>query len=150
MLCAAAVVPPLAVAVALYTQKVLDMQPCPWCVLQRALFLAVAIGALPGLLVGTRLASWVSGLLITLLALCGMAAALWQHFVAAASASCAMTLADRVVRGAHLDELWPDAFSATASCADAAVNLFGVPYEFYSLLLFTGLAALGLWIMRRR
>jgi disulfide bond formation protein DsbB len=53
-----------------------------------------------------------------------------------------MTLADRIVRGAGLDELWPEAFSATASCADAAVNLFGVPYEFYSLALF-GLLAIG-------
>jgi disulfide bond formation protein DsbB len=150
LLCAVAVVvPPLAVAAALYTQKVLDMQPCPWCVLQRAIFLAIAIVALPGLLAGTRLASWLSGALVTLLALSGMAAALWQHFVAAASASCAMTLADRVVRGLGLDELWAEGFSATASCADAATTLFGVPYEFYSLALFTGLAVLGLWIVRR-
>ncbi len=150
LLCAAAVgVPLLAVAAALYTQKVLDMQPCPWCVLQRAIFLAITIAALPGLLVGTRLASWLSGVLITLLALCGMGAALWQHFVAAASASCATTLADRVMRGAGLDELWPEGFSATASCAEAATKLFGVPYEFYSLALFTGLAALGAWVLRR-
>jgi disulfide bond formation protein DsbB len=150
LLCAVAVVlPPLAVAAALYTQRVLDMQPCPWCVLQRALFLAIAVAALPGLLAGTRLASWLSGALVTLLALCGMAAALWQHFVAAASASCAMTLADRVVRGLGLDELWPEGFSATASCADAATKLLGVPYEFYSLALFTGLTVLGVWILRR-
>jgi protein dithiol:quinone oxidoreductase len=151
LLCAVAVVvPPLAVAAALYTQHVLDMQPCPWCVLQRAIFLAIAIAALPGLLLSTRLAAKLSGTLITLLALCGVAAALWQHFVAAASTSCAMTLADRVVRGARLDELWPDAFSATASCAEAAAKLLGVPYEFYSLAIFLGLAALGAWILRRR
>ena len=49
-LCAAAVVLPLAgVAVALLTQHALDMQPCPWCVLQRVIFLAIAL-ALPRLM----------------------------------------------------------------------------------------------------
>ena len=149
LLCgAAALASVAAVGAAVFTQLRLDMQPCPWCVLQRLVFLAIALAALPGVLIGTRIASWASGLLIFLLALCGMAAALWQHFVAAASQSCAMTLADRVVRGAGLDELWPTVFSATASCSDKP-RLLGLPYEFYSLALFIVLAALGLWVLRR-
>ena len=31
-----------AVAAALVTQHVFDMQPCPWCVLQRVIFLAMS------------------------------------------------------------------------------------------------------------
>ncbi len=149
--CAAAIAVSLgAVGAALFTQFKLDMQPCPWCVLQRAIFVCIAIAALPGLLAGRGLGAKLSGLLMALLALGGAAAALWQHFVAAATNSCAMTLADRIVRGSGLDELWPDAFSATASCADAAVKLFGVPYEFWSLALFVLLAGAAVLLLRRR
>ena len=35
-----------------------------------------------------------------------------------------------------LDSLLPDVFAAYASCADAAVNLFRMPYEFWSGALF--------------
>lgn len=136
-----------AVGAALVSQHVYGMEPCPWCVLQRVVFLAIALACVIGLLwrgtVGRTLAAGAS----LLLAISGMAAALWQHFVAAASASCNLTLADRIVGGMRLDSLWPDAFSARASCADAAVNLFGVPYEFWSLLLFAGLAVVSVRLL---
>ncbi len=150
-LCAAAVVVPVAaVAMALVTQHGLDMQPCPWCVLQRVIFLAIALAALPGLLRGDRVARWGSGPLVGVLALCGVATALWQHFVAANSTSCAMTLADRVNRALGLDELLPQVFASYASCADAKATLLGVPYEFYSLTLFVGLAAAAALLVRGR
>ena len=83
------------------------------------------------------------------LAGCGIAAALWQHFVAAASASCNLTLADRIVSGLQLDALMPDVFQATANCAEAAVDLFGIPYEFWSLALFVAVEAAVVWMMVR-
>lgn len=144
------VLPLAAVAAALVSQHRFDMQPCPWCVLQRVVFVAISLAALPALLVPQRGVHQGSAAVALLLALAGAAAALWQHFVAAASASCAMTLADRIVRGAGLDELWPEAFSATASCAEAAVKLFGVPYEFWSLGLFGVLAVVALRAIRLR
>jgi disulfide bond formation protein DsbB len=78
---------------------------------------------------------------VALLALAGVAAALWQHFVAAASSSCKRTLADRIVSGLQLDALAPEVFAPRASCAEAAVDLLGLPYEFWSLALFSLLAA---------
>jgi len=134
-----------AVGAALYTQHVLGMQPCPWCVLQRLIFLGIAAAALIGL-VAQRLGP----LLMTLLAICGMAAALWQHFVAAATASCNMSFADRVMSTLMLDELAPAVFMATASCADAKVNLLGVPYEFWSLSLFVVLESIASWTLLQR
>ncbi len=139
-----------AVAAALFTQHVLDMQPCPWCVLQRLIFLAIALASLPALLMRSRATQWASGLLVLVLALCGGAAALWQHFVAASSQSCNLTLADRIVGGLGLDSLLPQVFAAYASCADAAVKLIGVPYVFWSLALFVLLALLALPMLRRR
>ena len=67
---------------------------------------------------------------------------LWQHFVAARSASCNLTLADRIVNATGLDALLPDVFEARASCADAAVVLLGVPYEFWSGALFGAIGVL--------
>jgi protein dithiol:quinone oxidoreductase len=87
---------------------------------------------------------------VLLLAVAGMAAALWQHFVAVASDSCKLTLADRIVSGLRLDSLVPDVFQARASCADGAVKLLGVPYEFWSLALFAMLAVAGMRVLRLR
>ena len=149
--CALAVVLPLAaVGAALFTQYAWDMQPCPWCVLQRIVFMAIALAALPGLLLLNVWGRWLSGSLIALLAAGGAAAALWQHFVAASSASCALTLADRWIRLSGLDELAPQVFAAYASCADAKVNLLGVPYEFFSLALFAVLGFVALRVLRAR
>jgi len=139
-----------AVGAALFTQYVWDMQPCPWCVLQRVVFLAIALAALPALLFGAAWARWLSGGLVVLLALGGAAAALWQHFVAASSTSCALTWADRWIRNAGLDELLPQVFAAYASCAESKANLFGVPYEFYSLALFIVLGSGALLLLSAR
>ena len=133
-----------AVGAALYTQHAMNMPPCPWCVLQRLIFVAIAVAALIGLALRRIGAS-----LVLLLALSGVAAALWQHFVAANSASCELTLADRIMAATGLDGRLPEVFMATASCAEAKVNLIGWPYEFWSLTLFLVIGALALSAMRR-
>jgi disulfide bond formation protein DsbB len=140
-----------AVAAAAATQHLLGMQPCPWCVLQRLIFLAIALLALPGALLSAPAARLVSSVMVLVGALAGIGTALWQHFVAAASASCNLTLADRVMNATGLGERFPQVFAAYASCADAKVKLLGVPYEFWSLTLFVliGLAAVKLTLRRR-
>ena len=145
----AALAPLASVGIALYTQHGLGMMPCPWCVLQRLIFLAIAATAWLGLALGAALPRRAMALLMLLLAASGVAAALWQHFVAAASASCNRTLADHVMSGLGLDNLAPAVFAPYASCADAAATLLGVPYEFYSLTLFVMLAAVAVRVMYR-
>jgi len=139
-----------AVALALVSQHVYDMQPCPWCALQRLIFVGIGLVALLGLAWnGTLLARRAVPLLLLLLCGCGIASALWQHFVAAASASCNLTLADRVLSASHLDELLPEVFQPRATCADAAVDLIGVPYEFWSLALYLLIETAALWLFIR-
>ncbi|MBI5270911.1 MAG: disulfide bond formation protein B [Burkholderiales bacterium] len=124
------------VGLALLSQYRFDMPPCPWCTLQRLIFLvigAVALLALALRRAGARRALAAVGLLLSL---SGVAAALWQHFVAAASDSCALTFADRLMQGLGLYDVAPSVFVPMASCADAAVDLLGVPYAFWSLALF--------------
>ena len=48
----------------------------------------------------------------------------------------ARALADKVITATGLDQRWPEIFEVRASCADAAVDLAGVPFEFWSLALF--------------
>ncbi|MDE1928424.1 MAG: disulfide bond formation protein B [Burkholderiales bacterium] len=138
----------LAVGVALVTQHVYGMQPCPWCVLQRLIFVVMALAALPAIVVPRRGVRTASTLAIAALAAAGVATSLWQHFVAARSPSCAMTLADQIMQWTGLGDALPQVFAAYASCADAAVKILGLPYEFYSLALFVVLGDAAL--LRRR
>lgn len=134
-----------AVGAAYVSQHTWDMQPCPWCVLQRLIFVLIAAAALLGL-------AWPRGgaTLAGVLALSGLATATWQHFVAASSASCDLTLADRIMAATGLDGHFPELFMAMASCADAKVNLFGLPYEAWSAMLFAAIALAMTVVVRRR
>ncbi len=138
-----------AVAGALVSQYVFHMEPCAWCVLQRLIFLAIGALALLAAVLPVRLLRGLLGVVIAALGLSGMAAALWQHFVAAKSTSCNLTLADRIVSGLGLDAGLPAVFEPRASCAEAAATLLGVPYEFWSLALFAALAGAALIALRR-
>lgn len=136
------------VAAALFAQHRLGMQPCPWCILQRVILCGIALLAMLGALLPQttqRLAGWG----IVLLSSCGAAAALYQNRVAAKSASCDLTLADRIISGLGLDAWLPAVFEVRASCADAAVDVFGVPFELWSLLLFVALAGAAVRLSRR-
>ncbi|MBL8362511.1 MAG: disulfide bond formation protein B [Rubrivivax sp.] len=137
----------VAVGIALTLQYRWEMQPCPWCILQRLIFVVIAAVALLGLLWRGRFGARVAVLLIVALAGCGIAAALWQHFVAATAETCALTLAERIISTLTLDERWPEIFTAYASCKDAAVNLLGIPFEIWSLTLFVlvTVAAVSAW-----
>ena len=139
----------LAVAAALFTQHAWDMQPCAWCVLQRLIFVAVAAAALLGMVMPGALGRRSGAAMAAVLAALGLAAALWQHFVANQSASCNLTLADKVVGATGLDRALPEVFAAYASCAEAKVDLAGVPYEFWSAALFIALSLAALRVVLR-
>jgi disulfide bond formation protein DsbB len=136
-----------ALAAALVAQYQFDMQPCVWCVLQRLIFIVVGVLALVGAFFDNRVRRGAVGLAF-LVALSGIASALWQQLVAANSQSCDLTLAERIVTGLHLDRVAPDLFIAYASCADAAVNLIGIPFAIWSCALFVLLAVLLAWTWR--
>lgn len=137
-----------AVGIALVSQHAFAMEPCPWCVLQRLVFLVIGVVALLGLAWRGATASRVAASLGLLSALAGIAAALWQYFVAARSASCNLTLADKIVTATRLDRLLPDVFEARVSCADAAVSLLGIPYALWAAIVFLVCAIALLRVLR--
>jgi disulfide bond formation protein DsbB len=136
------------VGAALVAQYRFEMNPCPWCILQRVIYVVIALLCIAGALLpaATRKA-FAGGAL--LLALLGAAAAVYQHVVAAQQSSCNLTLADKVINALGLESLLPSLFQVTATCADAAVSVFGVPFEYWSLALFALLALMALRVLAR-
>ena len=141
VVCAAAVV------FAVFSQQVWDMRPCPWCIIQRMLFiLASIIAAIGAVLARTsrptqtfrkqRIAYW-PWITIGFIAAIGTGSAIYQHLIASNQSSCSISHAQSFVMATGLDEWLPSLFLITGSCADAATaKLLGVPYELASALLF--------------
>ena len=138
-----------AVVIALVSQHVFDMQPCPWCILQRIIYLAIVLLCLIGAVVSSGRVRRGIGALNLLMALSGGAAALYQDLVASKSASCNLTFADRVISALGLDGTFPPLLQVTANCSDAAVSVLGVPYAYWSLALFIVMAAASLSVVLR-
>lgn len=137
-----------AVGLALVGQHVWGHEPCPWCVLQRVIMMAIGLCALLGMCWLWARAPWLVGLPVALLSVLGGACAIWQYTVAAQSASCNLTLADKILYASGLDGAWPDVFAPRASCAEANHALLGVPYALWALLVFAIILAASVRLMR--
>jgi disulfide bond formation protein DsbB len=138
-----------ALALAWVLQHRFDYQPCPWCVLQRLLVSAIALTAMLGVVVPGSLAPIVTSALAAVLSLSGVAVALYQHRVAAQSASCNLTLADRIMSTLGLADLWPAMFEATARCDEADRPWLGLPFSLWGAVLFAVLGVGALWALRQ-
>ena len=136
------------VAASLVSQYRFEMQPCPWCVFQRLVYLALGVSALfaaatrGGLLRGL-------GSLSAVLGVVGLLAALWQQLYSVNQSSCEQTLAEQIVGWLQLDRILPQVFVAYASCADAAVNIAGIPFAVWSVAMFAILLAAAVFAVRR-
>jgi protein dithiol:quinone oxidoreductase len=140
-----------AVATALVSQYAFDMPPCAWCVLQRLIFLLIA--ALSALAIWLRQPQFraVLGGAIILLAGSGIASATYQHFVAARTSSCPLSLAQKIIEGTlHLDTLLPTVFEIRVGCSAGATTMLGIPYEFWSLAAFALIAVALVWSAAQR
>lgn len=122
-----------ALGIALVAQHGFDIQPCPWCVIQRIVLIAVVIVALAGATAARwapRAGGALAGLALLGLAVSGGIAAWYQHTVAAKQFSCSFTWADRALMALPLDQWAPALFRVGATCADAGKStLLGLPFE---------------------
>lgn len=126
-----------AVALALVSQHLFDLQPCAWCVLQRLIYLCIAIMCWSAL--GLARKDGLRRILISISALLGaggVAAAWYQYNVAAHLFSCDQTFADRFMVTTGLDAYLPWLFGIFATCMDAKVQILGLDYAIWSLILF--------------
>lgn len=140
-----------AVGAALVAQHGFGMLPCPWCILQRVVFLAIALVAVVGWLSPARGVTLGATLGVLLLGGAGIAAAVFQHQVAAKDSTCAFTFADRFLNVTGLEAAVPWLFQVTATCMDAArATLLGLPFEVWSGLLFALLVLTALLLLWHR
>lgn len=121
-----------AVGIALVSQHVYGMLPCPWCILQRVIFLVIGLLCVLALWSRSLVARQGLATLAALAGVSGIASAVYQHKVAAQMFSCNLTLADKIISALDLERILPFVFRIEASCADAAVDLLGLPYEYWS------------------
>jgi len=136
-----------AVTIALISQYHYDMPPCAWCVMQRLIYLVIAVLALVGALLPYSAGQRAALIICLLFACVGIAVAWYQHNVAAQLLSCDMTFADRFMTGTGLEATFPLIFGIYATCMDAAVTVLGVEYAVWSLGMYGvvgTVAALGL------
>lgn len=130
-----------AVGFALFSQHVLGMLPCAWCVLQRLIFIVIALVCILVNFSGSFIYQKIITFIAAGLSVSGVVAAWYQYSVASASFSCDMTFADVFMsRQTGLDAALPWFFGIYATCMDAAVELFGVEYAMWALLLFAVIA----------
>lgn len=127
----------LAVCFALFSQHYMGMRPCAWCVLQRLILIVIAVVSL--LASNQKLPLIIKQVLagITALAsIAGIIAAWYQYSVAAQMFSCAQTFADKFITASGLDVYIPWLFGVYATCMDARVDLLGIEYALWGLILF--------------
>ena len=84
------------VAFAVFSQHVLGMMPCAWCVFQRLIFILIALVCLLVNFSKSLLYQKILAALAVALSVGGMVAAWYQFSVASVSFSCDMSFADVV------------------------------------------------------
>ncbi|GGX84103.1 disulfide bond formation protein B [Massilia dura] len=138
----------LLVAFALYLQHVKDMLPCPLCVIQRYLFLAVAIGCL----IGAFGRKPKVGAAVGLAAAIGGLGVVGKHLYVLANPgfSCGIdpmtTALNKIPTATYL----PWLFEADGLCENATDAVLGLSVPQWSAVWFAILTATMIWVLARR
>lgn len=136
------------IGVALYLQHGLDMLPCPLCVIQRYLFIAIGVFALIGAYTGKPKALAGLGLLAALGGLGTAGKHLWV--LAHPGLSCGIDPMETFLNKIPTATALPFLFKADGLCEDALAPWFGLSIPQWSFLWF-GLFTLALgWALIRR
>jgi disulfide bond formation protein DsbB len=138
----------LLVGAALYLQHARDMLPCPLCVIQRYLFLGIAIFSLIGAFAGKIKAL---GLLALLCALGGLGVVGKHLYVLAHPGfSCGIDPMETILNKIPTATLLPWLFRADGLCEAAQDTVFGLNVPQWSAVWFAILTASLIWVLARR
>ena len=134
--------------VAMFLQHVMDMLPCPLCVIQRYLFLGVAVACLIGAFAGQPKLGAGLGLLG---ALGGMGVAGKHLYVLAnPGLSCGIDPLQTSLNKIFTAEYLPFMFQADGLCEDALAPFFGLSIPQWSFLWFALFGIALIWVLARR
>ncbi|WP_120995098.1 disulfide bond formation protein B [Pseudomonas urumqiensis] len=133
-------------------QELMGQYPCPLCIIQRYIFLVIALVALVGSVTSNRSANRVAGWASLILAGSGLAVAARLVYVQShPGASCGIDRMQLLTDASPLAEWWPTVFQATGMCGDVLEPLLGLSMAQWGLVAFTtiiGALAVGLWKLR--
>lgn len=138
------------VAFGLQLQAAYHLSPCPLCIFQRLLYLAIGTISLLGWLFPCRWFAFRS--LIVASATGGILVAgyqTWLQLFPKSAHGCGISepsLIERLVD--YLGTVYPDLFLATGFCSSKEWVLVGLSMANLSLLIFTGIAALSYVLLR--
>ena len=137
-----------ALAVALYLQHYQNMLPCPLCVIQRYLFLAVATACL----IGAASRKPKLGAAVGLATALGGAGVAIKHLylLAHPGLSCGIDPLETSLNKVFPATLMPFIFKADGLCEDATAPFFGLSIPQWSLLCFALFSIALVWILARR
>lgn len=138
----------LLIAVALYLQHVLNLLPCPLCVIQRYLFLAIAIGCL----IGAFGRQPKVGAGIGLLAGLGGLGVVGKHLYVLAHPgfSCGIDPYETFLNKLPTATYMPWVFKADGLCENATDGFLGLSVPQWSAVWFVILTATMAWVLLRR
>lgn len=140
-----------AVAIGMILQHLLQLSPCPLCIFQRFLYLAVGVVAgLGALLPALRLAV---GGLSGALGVLGLGVAAYQSWMQAypdLAPTCSFSDPNIIERFVYwLGAEFPDWFLATGLCSSVDWQLFGLSMANWSIFFFAGIALFAGLVVRR-
>ena len=141
------------IGIALFLQYVVHLEPCPLCMLQRVAFITVGVIFLLGALhgpkqTGTRVYAFL-GLLATFTGLGLAARHVYLQYYPPEYVSCAGDFYSQLER-IPLGRLISNALRATGDCSKVDWTLLHLSIAEWSLVWFTILAILGLFLLVRR
>lgn len=136
------------IAVALYLQHVLQMLPCPLCVIQRYMFLAIGVASLVAAISGKVRV----GTMLALLAGLGGLATVGKHLYVIANPgfSCGIDPMETFLNKIPTAEYLPWVFRADGLCEGATDSLLGLAIPQWSAVWFVLLTALLVFVLVRK
>ena len=120
-----------------------QQQPCPLCILQRYVYIAVAAVALMAAAVGPkRIGRMVTAGVLCAFTTIGAGLAMWQVTKGDTMTSCDTDVVGQIVYALPMRGWWPEFLAAYGGCADKVPPILGVSVPLWSFLWFAGFATI--------
>ena len=136
------------IAVALYLQHVMELRPCPLCVIQRYLFLAIGVFALVAA-IGGKVRTWT---ILALLSAFGGLGVVGKHLYVIANPgfSCGIDPMETFLNKIPTAEYLPWLFRADGLCEGATDSVLGLAIPQWSAVWFVALTVLLAFVLLRK
>ena len=138
-------------AFGLYLQHAVGLEPCPMCIVQRYLFILVALAAGIGAALPAAATRWVGGLM-ALLSFAGAGVAArqsWLQWFPPEIATCGRDLFG-MIESFPLKRVIPMVFRGSGDCSAVDWTFLGLSIANWSFLNFVLVGVIGLLLLRRR